>query len=77
MHRTTIKFSDHDWRNLRRFAAERRMKITELVGLAVSKFMESSPKQKRPWHFTWEPREMGIPNADFRTREGIYEFISR
>lgn len=76
MHRTTVSFGDEDWRFLRRLAEKRRMSVSQLIGMVVAKIGQEAPVKQKPWRFHWEPKPMGQPNADFRTREGLYEFLS-
>lgn len=76
MHRTTVSFGEEDWRFLRRLSGERKISISQLISLAVAKLTQTPTPKRQPWRFRWEPKPMGKPNADFRTREGIYEFVS-
>jgi len=77
MHRTTLSFSNEDWRMIRKLAMERRTTISRLVAQAVAHLSKMTSRRSKSWRFDWKPRDMGQPNGDFRTREGMYEFISR
>jgi hypothetical protein len=74
MHRTTLSFGNEDWLKIRRLAAEKKMTLSQLVTWAVSRLGAQKAPVERAWNFDWKPKPMGLPRADFRTREGIYEF---
>jgi hypothetical protein len=76
MHRTTVSFGDEDWRKLQKMALMRRMKISHLIAFAVAKLNAGGEQKPKAWKFEWKPKPLGKPNLDFRTREGIYEFLS-
>ena len=76
MHRTTLSFGDEDWRKLQKMALTRHMKISHLIALAVARLSSGGVPKTGTWTFEWKPKPMGKPNVDFRTREGIYEFLS-
>jgi hypothetical protein len=77
MHRTTLSFGDQDWKFIRRLAGERRMTISQLVVLALGQLIQKQKPSRGDWHFMGKSLPMGNPAGDFRTREGLYEFISR